>query len=188
MFTQKTTRHPIEPNSVPEKCLEESTSVDLFGPLRRSQHVLVVQDLTSRYPVAKIVKSTNAKSVIPVLIETYDLFGKPLRQKSDNGPPFNSNKMTKFAKSRNAEQVKTPPRHPAANNVKTVIKLLGKAMKINNMQNLPEQESLSAFLTSYRDTPHVSTGAPPAHMLFRDGYRNNLPHHKTSDDKIIETR
>ena len=65
MFTQKTTRHPTEPNSVPEKCWEE-TSVDLFGPLPSSHHVLVVQDLASRYPVAKVVQSTNAKSVIPV--------------------------------------------------------------------------------------------------------------------------
>ena len=56
------------------------------------------------------------------------------------------------------------------------------------MQNLPEQETLSAFLTSYRDTPHVSAGVPPAHMLFRDGYGNNLPHQNTSDDKIMEDR
>ena len=85
MFTQKTTRHPTESNSVPEKCWEE-TSVDLFGPLPTSHHVLVVQDLGSRYPLAKIVKSTNAKSVIPVLRDTYDLFGNTFKQKSDNGP------------------------------------------------------------------------------------------------------
>ena len=185
LFTHKTTRHPIEPNSVPEKCWEE-TSVDLFGP--SSHHVLVVQDLASRYPVAKTVKSTNSKSVIPVLRDTYDLFGNPLRQKSDNGPPFNSNEMTKFAKNRNIELVETSPGHPAANNVETVMKPLGKAMKIGNMQNLPEQEALSAFLTFYTDTPHVSTGVLPAHMLFRDGYRNNLPHQQRPDDKIREAR
>ena len=72
-------------------------SVDLLGPLPTSHHVLVVQDLASHYPVAKIVKSTNAKSVIPVLRDTYDLFGNPLRQKSDNGPPFDSKEMAKFA-------------------------------------------------------------------------------------------
>ena len=83
MFTQKTTRHPIEPNSIPEKCWEE-TSVDLFGPLPSSHHVLVVQDLAFRYPGTKIVKSTNAKSVILILRDTCDLFGNPLRQKSDN--------------------------------------------------------------------------------------------------------
>ena len=65
------------------------------------------------------------------------------------------------------------------------MKPLGKAMKIGNMQNLPEQEPLSAFLTFYRDTPHVSTGVLPAYMLFRDGYRNNL---QRPDDKIREAR
>ena len=104
MFTKKTTRHPIEPSSVLEKCWEE-TSVDLFGPLPSSHHVLVVQDLASRYPVPKIVKSTNAKSKIHVLRDTYELFGNPQRQKSDNGPLFNSNEIAKFFKNRNIEQV-----------------------------------------------------------------------------------
>ena len=79
IFTQKTLRHPTQPSSVPEKCWEQ-TSVDLFGPLPSSHHVLVVQDLAYRYPVTKIVKFTNAKSVIPVLRGTYDLFGSRLRQ------------------------------------------------------------------------------------------------------------
>ena len=65
MFNQKTLRHSIETNSVPKKCWEE-TSVDLFGLLPSSHHVLAVQDLATRFPVARIVKSTNAKSVIPV--------------------------------------------------------------------------------------------------------------------------
>ena len=118
MFTQNTTRHPTEPYSVPKKCWEE-TSADLFGPLFSSHHVHVIQGLASPYPVVKIVKSTNAKSVIHVPRHTYYLFGNPLRQKSDNGPPFNSNEMAKFAKNRNIDQVQTPPGHPAVNNVET---------------------------------------------------------------------
>ena len=68
------------------------------------------------------------------------------------------------------------------------MKPLGKAVKIGKMQNLPEQETLTGFIISYRDTPHVSTEAPPAHILFRDRYRNDLLHHKTPDDKIREAR
>ena len=111
-----------------------------------------------------------------------------MRQKTDNGPPFNSHKIAKFATNRNIDQVKTPPGHLAANNVETVMKPLGKAMKIGNMQNLPEQETLNAFLTPYKDTCHVSTGVPPTHMLFRDSYRNNLPYQQTPDNKIREVR
>ena len=175
--------HPIETNLVPEKCREEP-SVDLSEPLPNSHHALVVRDLASRYPVAKIVKSKNTKSVIPAPRDTYDLFCKPLRQKCDNGSPFNSNEIVKFAKNRSNEQVKTLLGHPAAKNVETVMKPLGKTMKIGNMQNLPEQETLSAFLTSFRDTSHDSTGAPPTDMLFWDGYRSNLSHKQTPDGKI----
>ena len=80
MFTNKVFRHPIEPNKVPGKCWEE-TSVDLFGPLPCQNHIVVIQDLASRYPVAKFVKSASAKSVVPVLEEAYITFGNPVRQK-----------------------------------------------------------------------------------------------------------
>ena len=68
-------------------------SVDLFGPLPSKNHIVAIQDFASRYPIAKLAKSTNAKSVIPVLENVCDTFGNPIRQKSDNGPPFNSKKM-----------------------------------------------------------------------------------------------
>ena len=96
--------------------------------------------------------------------------------------------MEKFAQNRNIEQVKTPPGHPAANNVETVMTHLVKAMKTGNMQNLPEQKTPSTFLTSYRGNPHVSIGVPPTHVLLRDGYGNNFSHQQTQDDKIREAR
>ena len=48
--------------------------------------------------------------------------------------------MKKFARNRNIKLVKIPPGHPAANNVETVMKPLGKAMKIGNMKDLPERQ------------------------------------------------
>ena len=50
LFTQKTKKHAIEPNRVPERCWDE-TSVDLFGPLPCKNNVLVIKDLASRYPL-----------------------------------------------------------------------------------------------------------------------------------------
>ena len=95
----------------------------------------MVQDLASRHPVPIIVKSANAKSVISILRDTCNLFEKPLRQKK------NLQKMGTLNKSK----VKIPPGHPTGNNVETVMKPLGKAMKIGNIQNLSEQETFSAF-------------------------------------------
>ena len=45
----------------------------------------------------------------------------------------------------NKSKVKIPPGHPTGNNAETVMKPLGKAMKIGNIQNLSEQETFSAF-------------------------------------------
>ena len=138
-FTNKTCNEPIQPNRVPEKCWEE-VSVDLFGPLPSKNHIVVIQDLASRFPVARLVSSTAAKKVIPVLKETYDTFGNPNIQRSDNGPPFNSVEMKRFTDCRSIEQTKIPPGHPAPNNVETVMKPLGKAMKIGFSENRAESE------------------------------------------------
>ena len=186
-FTDKTVKEPIQPNKVPEKCWEE-VSVDLFGPLPSSNHIVVVQDLASRFPVAKIVKSTSAKNVIPVLSDTYNVFGNPKVQKSDNGPPFNSKDMDTFTRERDITQVKIPPGHPAANNVETVMKPLGKAMKIGFKHKASEQDSLQSFLQTFRDTPHLSTAVSPAGMLFRDGYRSNLPRKSVTDEVVRNAR
>ena len=167
-FTDKQTKEPIQPNRVPDKCWEE-VSVDLFGPLPSSKHIVVIQDLASRFPVAKIVSSTSGKHVIPVLEDTYNTFGNPEIQKSDNGPPFNSKDMDKFASHRDIQLVKPPPAHPGPNNVETVMKPLGKAMKIGSHSKDSEQSSLNTFLQSFRDTPHPSTGTAPGALMFRDG-------------------
>ena len=115
-FTNKIYRHPIKPNKVPQRCREE-TSVNSVGLLLSKNHIVVIPDLTSRYPIAKLVESTSAKSVIPVYKDVYDTFGNPIRQKSDNGPSFNSKEMENFTKVRNTEQVEIPPGDSFPNNV-----------------------------------------------------------------------
>ena len=67
--------------------------LDLFGLLPSKKHIVVIQDLASRYPVAEVVGFTNVKSVIPVLKDIYNTFSNPQHKKSDNNPPFNSNVM-----------------------------------------------------------------------------------------------
>ena len=48
--------------------------------------------------------------------------------------------MSNFTSKRDIEQVKLPPDHPSANNVETVMKSLGKTMKIGHLQNKNETE------------------------------------------------
>ena len=84
LFTEKKTTEPIRPHSVPCRHWEK-VAVDRFGPMPSSNHVVVVQDLASRFPAAKVVSSSKASKVIPALEQIYDAYGKPEKQLSDSG-------------------------------------------------------------------------------------------------------
>lgn len=186
-FTDKKTHEPIQHHKVPDKCWD-TVSVDLFGPMPSSRHVIVVQDLASRYPTAKLVSSTSADKVLPVLADIYDTFGDPEVQISDNGPPFNSKQMSKFADNRNIKMQKIPPLHPSSNPVETFMKPLGKAMKIGNSNHQKETEVLSNLLKNYRDTPHPATGVSPSAMMFRDGQKYCFPRKAISESQVKDAR
>ena len=125
MFTNKVYRHPIKPNKVPKRCWDES-SVNLFGPLPSKNHVVVIQDLASRYPIDKLDKSTNAESVIPVLEDVH------LEIRSDKKVTTDPRLILRKKKTLLEIEILNWLKHyqgifPL---IETVMKLLGKAMKI----------------------------------------------------------
>ena len=174
IFSNKKTSEPILPHKVPEKCWD-TAAVDLFGPMPDKNHVVVVQDLASRFPAAKLVTSTGARQVLPALGDIYNSYGNPITQLSDNGPPFNSTAMEHFARKRNIELKKIPPLHPQANPVETFMKPLGKTMKIAHHNKSSKKEALTSLLQNFRDTPQQATMLTPGAMMFRDGYRATFP-------------
>jgi len=92
----KKTKEPIKSHKVPG-CSWDTLAVDLYGPMPSSRHIVVVQYLGSRYPAAKLVSSTKADKVIPVLDEIYGEYGYPGTQISDNSSPFNGQKMKDYS-------------------------------------------------------------------------------------------
>ena len=187
LYTDKKSHQPQKTHQVPERCWEK-VSVDLFGPMPSRNHIVVVQDMASRFPAAKLVSSTAAKKVIPALSSIYDAYGNPATQLSDNGPPFNSAAMKTFAKDRGIHLEKIPPLHPSANPVESFMRPLGKTMKIANHNNTDEKEALGMLLKNYRGTPHPATGVPPSAMLFRDSMDNIFPRKAVSDETVEEAR
>ena len=187
LFADKKCREPLKSHTVPGKCWE-NTSVDLFGPMPSRNHIVVVQDMASRFPAAKLVTSTAADKVLPALADIYETYGNPARQLSDNGPPFNSYKMQKFAEERNIQLDKIPPLHPSANPVETFMKPLGKTMKIAHYNMNSEKKALQKLLENYRDTPHPATGVPPSAMLFRDSLSGSFPRKSVTEDMIQSAR
>ena len=186
-FSEKKTAEPITSHNVPSKCWEQ-VAVDLFGPMPSSHHVVVVQDMASRYPAAKLVSSTKAAKVLPALRDIYNEYGSPEFQLSDNGPPFNSSAMETFARTRDIELQKIPPLHPSANPVETFMKPLGKTMKTAKRTNMSEKDALQHLLNNYRNTPYPATGIPPAAMLFRDGQHSVFPRTSVTQEAVDQAR
>ena len=187
LFTDNKCKEPLKAHKVPDRCWKK-VSVDLFGPMPSRNHIIVVQDMASRFPAAKLVSSTAANKVLPALGEIYDAYGNPATQLSDNGPPFNSIAMEKFAEQRNVKLEKIPPLHPSSNPVETFMKPIGKTMKITHHKGQDEKAALQKLLENYRDTPHPSTGVPPAAMLFRDSMTSAYPRKSVTEDKIETAR
>ena len=63
-YVDKKTKEPIQHHESSKNW--DTVAVDLFGPMPTSKHVVVVHDIASRFPAAKIVQSTKADTVLPV--------------------------------------------------------------------------------------------------------------------------
>ena len=183
LFTNKNYKEPQKAHEVPVKCWQK-VAVDLFGPMPSKKHVVVVQDLSSRFPEARLVSSSSAEKVLPAIADIYDTHGNPEVQLSDNGPPFNSSAMKNFADRRGIRLENIPPHHPSSNPVETFMKPLGKAMKIANHTGTNEARTLKKLLDNYRDTPHSSTGVPPSAMMYRNTVSGVFPSKSVSDAEV----
>ena len=96
--------------------------------------------------------------------------------------------MKLFTERHNISTRFSTPYFPSQNPAETFMKTIGKAMKINQHNKIPETKALNEALTTYRQTPHPATGIPPPNMMFRDGIRSGFPRMSTSDEDVQEAR
>ena len=156
-----------------------------------NNHVVVVQDLGSRFPAAKLVTSTKPKKVISALKEIYNTYGNPEMQISDNGSPFNSKAMETFTQNKNIEMKKIPPLHPSSSPVETLMCPLHKTTKTAHLHHQPEKKASESFLQNYRDISHPATGASPEAMMFRDDKQTYFSREPITEEsvskRVVET-
>ena len=183
LFTNKTTHEPIYPHQTSDKSWED-VSVYLFGPMPDGKHVVVVLDKTSRFPAAKIVQITAAPTVTRALSDVYASYGQPHSHQTDNGPPFNSAEFKTFSEDNSIDHIKTYPYHPQGNTVENFMRPIGKCMKTAHYNRSDKGQALDEMLSTYRATPHPSTGLPPGEMLFRSGYKRDFPRREPNQQKI----
>ncbi|KAI0217077.1 hypothetical protein LSAT2_031014, partial [Lamellibrachia satsuma] len=89
--------------------------IDLCGPFKTGEYILVVIDDYSRCPQIEILHSTSARPTIPKLDAILARQGIPEVVKSDNGPPFNSNEFDNWARFIGFLHRKITPLWPQAN-------------------------------------------------------------------------
>ena len=166
---------PLINTEIPEN-VWDTVNVDYLGPLPSGKYLLVLIDQRSRYPVVDFTKSTDATTAISSLSRTFNLFGNPRNIISDNGPPFTSQKLKEFLKSRGVKHRKITPLWPQANDeAERFMRPFNKTIRTAHLEGKNIEAEVQKFLFAYRNTPHSSTKASPSEVMFNRKTNFNLP-------------
>jgi hypothetical protein len=118
---------------------------------------MVTIDEYSRFPIIKIIKVNDADTVIRHWTETFQISGNPDDLKTDNGPPFQSHKISKFLADRIIRHRKITPLWPRANAIwERFMRNLNRVMRNSYIAAKNWRVELDIFLSNYRATPHDS--------------------------------
>lgn len=140
--------------------------------------LLIIIDAFSRWPIVKVVPSTDATSNIAVMRSLFAAYGLPETVCSDNGPPFFSAAFREFLESTGTRYLNAPPYNPKSNGlveelVKTTNLALAKVVPVPR-SGAYVQAAIDSFLLSYRTTPHSRTGVTPASLFLGRELRTRL--------------
>ena len=166
----------------PMQCVEppsgswQDVAIDVLGPLPSGENLLVVVDYYSRFFEVVIMRSTTSQKMIEVLVPIFTRYGYPFSLKSDNAAQFVSEEFENFLANHGVQHRTSPPLWPQANGeVERQNRTLLKSLKIAEAEGKKWRDELPKFLLAHRTTPHSSTGATPAFMMFGRELRTKLP-------------
>ena len=162
----------VEPPSGPW----QDVAIDVLGPLPSGESLLVVVDYYSRFFEVVVMRSTTSQKMIEALMPIFTRYGYPFSMKSDNAPQFVSEEFEVFLTGHGIEHRKSTPLWPQANGeVERQNRTLLKSLKIADAEGKRWKEELNKFLLAYRTTPHSSTLATPAFLMFGRELKTKLP-------------
>ena len=137
-------------------------AADFKGPLPDGSYCLVIIDLFSRYPEIYFTPSTSFKSNKKHFLDYFARAGKVSSVKTDNGPPFNGEEFATFLKNLNIYHKLIIPHRPEANaEVESFMRVISKAVKRAEIENIPLREAILEAVKTKRATPHPATGMSP---------------------------
>ncbi|CAD7087617.1 unnamed protein product [Hermetia illucens] len=155
----------IEP--IPFRCLH----IDHLGPFPRSRkgnyHIIAISDPFSKYTILRAVRTTNAKSVIALLIDVSAYFGLPKRIISDRGSAFTAKEFEQYCDRNDILHIKVPVRTPRANGqVERVNQTILSHLRCST-ENRHEWDTLLPMIQwSLNSQKHSTTGFTPNRIVF----------------------
>ena len=178
-FSKRNNKDPDIPREiplVPWLLLE----MDLFS-MDDSTFLLVV-DVTSRFPVVRILSSETANSVINALKRVYCNFCLPKRVLSDNGPCFKSRNFIEFHEKLGINvETSSAYNHQLIGSVEKMVQMIKQIMNKN-------VENAWLAMLIFRATAIPGINKSPSEILNGRKYRTNLPmidfHQKTNETEI----
>ena len=165
--SEKVHLEPAKMSELPDGAWLE-IAMDFHGPLPNGDKLLVIIDEFSRFPIIKILKSTTAESVISIIDDVFNLFGRPKLVKTDNGPPFQSHKFDQYLSSVGVKHRKISPLWPRANGIcERFMRNINRVFRNCEISGKNWKIELQIFLRNYRATPHSSTNVAPEQLLLK---------------------
>ena len=145
-------------------------SADFAGPMPDGSYLLIIVDEYSRFPVVEIIHSTSADTVIAAMLGNIEVL------KTDNGPPWSSNRWKEYAAYRGFKHRRITPSWPRADAIaEREVRTIMKAIRSATVENKNWKLQLNTFLESYRNTPHSTTNKTPSKCIFGRKLRTRLP-------------
>ena len=143
--------------------------MDLPVTKQGNRHVVVVQDLFTKFPLVFPVPDQKAVRIAKLIAEeVVPLFGVPECLLSDRGTNLLSNVVLDLCRMLGIKKLNTTSHHPQCDGAverfnRTLKTMLRKhAAKLGNQWD----SYLFGVLWAYRNTPHTSTGEKPSFLLF----------------------
>lgn len=168
-------------------------AIDFYSAKNPEFTILVIVDFFSRFTRATFVKSTDFKSTVTALEETFATFGKPRKILSDNGPPFQGAEFQTWCSHQGIKLVHSTPLWPRQNGmVERFMLNLTRVITIAKRNNEEYKTAVSLLIYNYNRRPHSTTGEIPMKVMLGREIFDQLPITRTalqegpSDDEDLD--
>ena len=137
---------PLEPNLLPDRPWQR-LHADFKGSIEGKYYLHVIIDQCSKYLEVDLVTFTSFKKLKPVLDSVFATHTYPETVTTDNGPPYPSYEMEKYAKEKGFRLRPVTPYDPQCNGfVESFVKLMCKVLHTAAFENKDQRQS---FTTVY---------------------------------------